>query len=147
MRCVVPPSPATLVIIRRLRENTVSAQSRPEDGSGVEVQRKRTDSGVEVTTVRRGRKRAVRRVAVREDGQRSPQASQASQSSTTGGKPAKRSNNAQSSKSANAQGSKPQSRTGQQRSSQQRSAQGGSNSGAKNSGGRTRRRVSRRGNN
>lgn len=129
------------------KENTVSAQSRPEDGSGVEVQRKRTDSGVEVTTVRRGRKRAVRRVAVREDGQRSPQASQASQSSTTGGKPAKRSNNAQSSKSANAQGSKPQSRTGQQRSSQQRSAQRGSNSGAKNSGGRTRRRVSRRGNN
>ncbi|GJN43556.1 translation initiation factor IF-2 N-terminal domain-containing protein [Corynebacterium ammoniagenes] len=126
------------------KENTVSAQSRPDDGSGVEVQRKRTDSGVEVTTVRRGRKRAVRRVAVREDGQRSPQASQAS---ATGGKPAKRSNNAQSSQSANAQGSKAQSRNGKQRSSQQRSAQGGSNSGAKNSGGRTRRRVSRRGNN
>ena len=61
------------------------ASARVQDGASQsaepQIQRKRTDDGMEVTTVRRGRKRAVRRVAVRagSEGQNTqPSASQQS---------------------------------------------------------------------
>ena len=61
------------------------ASARMQDGASQsaepQIQRKRTDDGMEVTTVRRGRKRAVRRVAVRagSEGQNTqPSASQQS---------------------------------------------------------------------
>ena len=56
------------------QESVATKQSRRSQDSPAhegepQVQRKRTDGGVEVTTVRRGRKRAVRRVAVRPSGE------------------------------------------------------------------------------
>src|SRR5699024_1561589 len=50
-------------------KQTRRSQDSPAHEGEPQVQRKRTDGGVEVTTVRRGRKRAVRRVAVRPSGE------------------------------------------------------------------------------
>ena len=65
--------------------SAAKASARVQDGASQsaepQIQRKRTDDGMEVTTVRRGRKRAVRRVAVRagSEGQNTqPSASQQS---------------------------------------------------------------------
>lgn len=98
-------------------EKNAQPESREAGNSGVETQRKRTESGVEVTTVRRGRKRAVRRVNPRAETQ---QEKKQNASGAIENKTAQRDaqKNEQPSVQANEQ---------------------------KSSGGRTRRRVARRG--
>ncbi|MGO2693482.1 translation initiation factor IF-2 N-terminal domain-containing protein [Corynebacterium casei] len=102
-------------------EKNAQAESREAANSGVETQRKRTESDVEVTTVRRGRKRAVRRVNPRAESQ------QETKQSGSG---------ASEKKAAQRELQKNEQVSGQ--SSEQSTAQ-------KSSGGRTRRRVARRG--
>lgn len=98
-------------------EKNTQPEFRETANSGMETQRKRTESGVEVTTVRRGRKRAVRRVNPRAESQ---QEAKQNASGAAEKKTAKREvpKKEQPSAQANEQ---------------------------KNSGGRTRRRVARRG--
>lgn len=98
-------------------EKNTQPESRETANSGVETQRKRTESGVEVTTVRRGRKRAVRRVNPRAESQ------QETKQNASG---------AAEKKTAQREAPK----------KEQPSAQANEQ---KNSGGRTRRRVARRG--
>ena len=102
-------------------EKNTQAESREAANSDVETQRKRTESGVEVTTVRRGRKRAVRRVNPRAESQ------QEMKQSGSG---------ASEKKAAQREAQKNEQVSGQST---------GQSAEQKSSGGRTRRRVARRG--
>lgn len=99
-------------------EKNAQPESREAGNSGVETQRKRTESGVEVTTVRRGRKRIVRRVNPRAESQQ-----ETKQSSSTFSAEKK----------------------AEQRYSRKNEQISGQSTEQKSSGGRTRRRVARRG--
>ncbi|MEY8578879.1 translation initiation factor IF-2 N-terminal domain-containing protein [Corynebacteriaceae bacterium 6-324] len=99
-------------------EKNTQPESRETANSGMETRRKRTESGVELTTVRRGSKRAVRRVNPRAESK------QETKQNASG---------AAEKKTAQREAPK----------KEQPSAQANEQ---KNSGGRTRRRVARRGN-